>query len=201
MAYVTKEDIEKAKEEAQEHNKALVADVKQDLALVVQQQKCDQFALKLFHDQAAIYTPPPPRDELVAAMRAASPAIHEEIYVDSRRTFHTLLNMAEFSNDKAKVQEVKHRIAERMVPVMQCLAELDPERRYRGCRYGLALALHLVGRHSEALAPVREAIAISRERNKPVPAEYEELQAVLDRLLAPPPVLPAAPTAAPGLPG
>ncbi|MEX2176749.1 MAG: hypothetical protein WD872_20450 [Pirellulaceae bacterium] len=184
MLYVTKEDVDRAKEEITEQSKEMVLKVQQELDAVVRQRTIDHQAMKSFHDQADIHTPPPPREGLVDCIRAASPTIHADIYVESRRIFHTIINMAAMSPNAPKEQELKVRIAERMIPIMQVLCDLDPAERFRGCRYGLSLALHLLGQNEQALPKVRDAIRISRLIERPVPPEYDRLHEMVERALA-----------------
>lgn len=179
LLYVTKEDVDNAKQEAKNESAAMVEKVQSELDLVVAQGQLDHRALKLFNDQADIHTPPPPAQELIRGMRCASPIIHEQIYVEARRAFHSVVNMAGLSQDKEKGKELKRLIAERMIPVMQCLCDIDSVQQYRGCRYGLALALQLTGRYPEALTKVEEAILISTRLGRPVPPEYQQLLAEL----------------------
>jgi hypothetical protein len=183
MLYVTKEDVENAKQEVRQESTAMVGEVQEELAQALVQRDIDHKTIKLFHDQSDIYSNPPPLDALLTSMKAASTWVLEDIYVEARRAFHSILSIADLTLDKSKAEDMKRRMAERMIPVMQCLCEADKDRKYRGSRYGLALALHLVGRHPEALAPVQEAILISQQTNRPIPPEYEELRQKLESVL------------------
>jgi hypothetical protein len=186
QTFVTREEVEQAKNEVQQKSEELVEDVRTDLEQEVQQRQHDQEALKMFLDQADIYTPPPNPADLQNAIKQASPKTHEQIYVESRRAFHAIINLAELGMEAPRVQELKRRIAERMIPVMQTLVDIDAIRRYRGCRYGLALAFSLTGRHREAWSVLQEALEISRTARGSIPAEYTKLEADLAKTLEQP---------------
>lgn len=159
--YVTKEELEKVGQEAKQ------------AAMVEFRGEID--ALRLVSDQLDLSTPPPNLAQLQEAVRDASATLREFIYVESRRRFSDKLEQAELRQDQAKATNACNRV----LPIMETLRQVDPEERYRGCRYLLAVASHHLGNDADARRYLEEAERISQRRHNAVPPEYAALRAKL----------------------
>lgn len=153
--------------------------IKREAAEIETQYRNDQEAWNLVADQVDVFTNPPAPHRVRDGLAKASEVARRQAYIQTRAQCHLyLMNAAQLADPQAR-NELLTKVANRVLPIIETLRQLDSARQYRGSRFLAALCKYLVSDWDAASNLLSEALSISRDLKRPVPEQYVLLEQAL----------------------